>query len=98
MTRLDLSGPYHVGFDVGYFHGLRGDLPRAYVPEVHRLLAPRGIHLNWAMDGGTGGGAVSPAIVGAYFSRSFSVIEVRPSRPRLVAVHWYSLQNVGIGV
>jgi len=92
VTQLDhVAGPFDIGFDVGCFHCLDSAGQSNYVSEVHRLLAPGGVHLIWAFDNSPGGPRLSPAAIKEVFAPRFQLRDSRKSRRRLLASHWYWL-------
>jgi cyclopropane fatty-acyl-phospholipid synthase-like methyltransferase len=97
VTRLSsvegLGGPFDVSFDVGCFHCLGPDAQRAYVAELRRVLKPGATHLIWAMDRAPSDEALSPEAIARVFEPTFKLRSSEKNRRRMVASHWYWLQN-----
>ncbi|WP_437591369.1 class I SAM-dependent methyltransferase [Sorangium sp. So ce1000] len=92
VTNLDaLTGPFDLSFDVGCFHCLDATQQGRYGSELHRLLAPGGTHLIWALDAAPSGIPLDAAAVERAFTPRFALRDARASRRRLLRSHWYWL-------
>ncbi len=94
VTHLDsLAGPFDIAFDVGCFHCLKEKAQRQYASELARLLAPGSVLMIWAINDSPSGLQLSPPIVEAAFGGKLQLADVRKSRRRLAASHWYWLKK-----
>lgn len=91
-----LSGPFDAAFDVGCFHCLDTDQQARYASEAHRLLAPGGTVLIWALNEAPSGQRLSPQVVEGVFAPRFDLREAKASRRRLARSHWYWLTRSAV--
>lgn len=94
VTKLDgLTGPFDVAFDVGCFHCLDREGEGAYAAELHRLLAPRGTLLIWAIDHSPSDLVLTPGAMREIFAPHFTLARAETSRRRIIGSHWYWLER-----
>lgn len=94
VTNLrNVDGPFDLAFDVGCYHCLDAEQQARYAAEMHRLVAPGGTHLFWAMDDAPSRLPLTASDIEKVFSPRFTLRREEAVRRRFVRSHWYWLER-----